>query len=121
MDVCIAGAGHAIIEATVEDVGFDTTVHPEAIQKLHFAAARLLPPLANAPLIESWAGLRPATEGSLPILGSLPDRPRHIVATGHFRNGILLAPATALLMAQLLGAEDPASDLAPFSHHRVLC
>lgn len=113
-------AGRAIIGATVEDVGFDTTVHPEAIQRLHLAATRLLPFLAGAPVLESWAGLRPATEDSLPLLGSLPDRPRHFVATGHFRNGILLAPATALLMAQFLAGEDSSADLTPFSPARGL-
>ena len=87
-----AQAGRAVIGATVEDVGFDTTVHPEAIQQLHLAATRLLPFLAGSSLVDSWAGLRPATEDSLPILGSIPGRPRHFIATGHFRNGILLAP-----------------------------
>ena len=111
-------AGRAIIGATVENIGFDTTVHPEAIQQLRLDAARLLPSLADAPEAESWAGLRPSTEDSLPILGSLPGRPRHFIATGHFRNGILLAPATALLMAQLLNNEDPAADLTPFSPRR---
>jgi glycine/D-amino acid oxidase-like deaminating enzyme len=52
--------------------------------------------------VDTWAGLRPATADRLPLLGAHPTRPHHFVATGHYRNGILLAPATAQAMADLL-------------------
>jgi glycine oxidase len=110
--------GHAIIGATIEDAGFDKTVHPSDIARLRAAAAELLPPLATAPQLEAWAGLRPATPDGLPLLGQLPNQPRHLLATGHFRDGILLAPATAHLIAQLLTNQSPAIDLAPFSPAR---
>ncbi|WP_263368303.1 NAD(P)/FAD-dependent oxidoreductase [Edaphobacter bradus] len=108
----------AIIGATVEDAGYDKTVYPEAITRLRDHAAALLPPLAEAGQIETWAGLRPATQDTLPILGSIPGRPNHFLATGHYRNGILLAPATAHVMAQLLNRESPSIDLVPFSPER---
>jgi glycine oxidase len=111
-------AGRAIIGATIEDVGFDKTVHPSDIARLRALAAELLPPLATAPQLEAWAGLRPATPDNLPLLGALPDKPRHLLATGHFRDGILLAPATAHLIAQLLTNEAPTIDPAPFSPAR---
>jgi glycine oxidase len=95
-------AGHAIIGATVEYVGFDKTVHPTDIAMLHAQAAALVPGLANARIVDTWAGLRPATADRLPLLGAHPTKPHHFVATGHFRNGILLAPATAQVMAGLL-------------------
>ena len=74
---------------------------------------QLLPALADAPQLEAWAGLRPATPDGLPLLGALPGHPNHFIATGHYRNGILLAPATAHVMAQLLTGEAPSIDLNP--------
>ena len=111
-------AGQAVIGATIEDAGFDKIVHTSDIARLHAAAAELLPLLATAPRIEAWAGLRPATSDNLPILGALPNQPHHLLATGHFRDGILLAPATAHLIAQLLTNESPAINLTPFSPAR---
>ena len=112
--------GRALIGATVEDAGFDKTLHASDIAHLRSLAADLLPPLAPAHHLEAWAGLRPATLDSVPILGALPDRPNHLLATGHYRNGILLAPATAHVMAQLISGETPSIDLAPFSPSRVV-
>jgi glycine oxidase len=112
-------AGRAIIGATVEDAGFDKTLHSPDIASLRSLATALLPPLADAPQPEAWAGLRPATSDGLPLLGSLSDRPNHLLATGHYRNGILLAPATALVLAQLIAGETPSIDLAPFSPNRI--
>ena len=110
----------AIIGATVEDAGFDKTVYSEDITKLQAQAAGLLPQLTTATVLNSWAGLRPATPDSLPLLGASPGRPHHFIAAGHYRNGILLAPATAHVMAQLLAGEAPAIDLSPFSPSRIL-
>jgi len=112
-------AGTALIGATVEDAGFDTVVHPVGLAHLRTLAAELLPQLADettAPQVEAWAGLRPATADSLPLLGSLS--PGQFIATGHFRNGILLAPATATIMADLIEGKSPAIDMAPFSPAR---
>jgi glycine oxidase len=112
-------AGRAIIGATIEEAGFDKIVHPSDIAHLHSLASALLPPLANAPQLEAWAGLRPATPDGLPLLGALPAKPGHFLATGHYRDGILLAPATAHVMAQLLSGESPSLDLTPFSPART--
>jgi glycine oxidase len=111
-------AGRAIIGATIEDAGFDKTVHTSDIAHLRSLAAALLPQLADAAQLEAWAGLRPATPDGLPILGALPTQPNHLLATGHFRDGILLAPATAHLIAQLLSNETPSINLTPFSPTR---
>jgi glycine oxidase len=114
-----ANAGRAIIGATVEDVGFDKTVHTPQISDLQDQAARLLPQLRDAEVLESWAGLRPATPDRLPLLGAHPTRPRHLIATGHYRNGILLAPATAHVIAQLVFGETPSVSLAAFDPNRA--
>jgi glycine oxidase len=112
-------AGRAIIGATIEDAGFDKTLHLSDIAYLRSLAASLLPPLADAPQLEAWAGLRPATPDGLPLLGALPTQPNHFIATGHYRDGILLAPATAHVMAQLLSGVSPSIDLTPFSPART--
>ncbi len=113
-------AGTALIGATVENAGFDTTVHPAALDDLRALAARLLPAFAStaeAPTVESWAGLRPATPDLLPVLGACA-RPGEFIATGHYRNGILQAPATALLMADLIEGKPPTLDLSALSPRR---
>ncbi len=117
---CGPHAGRAVVGATVEDVGFDKAAHLADIAALHSAATRLLPEFATAARLEAWAGLRPGTSDALPILGPHPEFPRQFLATGHFRNGILLAPATACVLADLLTARPPSLDLAPFSPARAL-
>jgi glycine oxidase len=109
--------GRLLAGATVEDVGFDKRTVPETIQGLRRAALALLPALANARVLEDWAGLRPGTPDNLPILGPTPI-PGYFVATGHFRDGILLAPATARVMAQVMAGRSPECDLAAFSVER---
>jgi glycine oxidase len=111
--------GRAIIGATVEDAGFDKTLHPADIDHLRTLASTLIPPLAHTAQADAWAGLRPATSDGLPILGAYTGHPNHLIATGHYRNGILLAPATAHVMAQLIAGETPSVDLAPFSPQRT--
>jgi len=110
-------SGKILVGATVEDVGFDTTVDPSVIQELFTAAAGYLPELKKAALVESWAGLRPGTPDDLPILG--PTGPPGIfIASGHFRNGILLAPVTAKVMADVITGKAPAFDLSAFAASR---
>jgi glycine oxidase len=113
-------AGRALIGATIEDAGFDKIVHPADIAPLRALAAALLPALADAPQLEAWAGLRPSTPDGLPFLGPAPDGRNQYIAVGHYRNGILLAPATAHVMAQLLTGEDTAIDLSAYSPARAL-
>jgi len=110
-------SGKILAGATVEDVGFDKTVLPSTISDLHHAAAQYLPELAHALVIESWAGLRPGTPDDLPILGPT-DAPGVFIASGHFRNGILLAPVTAKVMADLVTGAQPSLDLSAFAPSR---
>lgn len=109
--------GRILIGATVEEAGFDKRVVPSAIQRMHQSAANLLPELGEARLLEAWAGLRPCTPDHLPILDAT-SIPGYFVATGHFRNGILLAPVTARVMAQLVRGVQPEFDIARFSAAR---
>ena len=112
-------AGRAVIGATVEDVGFDKTIDPSQIEDLRLRAAALLLQLADAEVTDSWSGLRPATQDRLPILGAHPTLPNHWVASGHFRNGILLAPATARVVAQLVLGEISSVSFERFAPSRA--
>jgi glycine oxidase len=112
------GDGRVVIGATVERVGFDRRIEPEALKRLRAHAALLWPEIATAEVEESWTGLRPGTDDCLPVIGST-GQPGCFVASGHFRNGILLAPATALVMRQLLQGETPAVSLEAFTPARL--
>jgi glycine oxidase len=111
--------GRLLVGATIEEKGFDKRVEPETIQRLHQAAANLIPCLGEARMLEAWAGLRPGTPDDLPIFGST-EIPGYFVAAGHFRNGILLAPITARVMSQIVCGCAPNFDLAPFAAKRFL-
>jgi glycine oxidase ThiO len=93
--------GKIIIGATSENVGFAPQNTPQGIQQLLTAATRLLPLLQDFPIHETWWGFRPATPDELPILGTSAYE-NLTLATGHYRNGILLTPITAKLIADLV-------------------
>ena len=109
--------GRIIIGATVEDAGYDKQVVADTIQRLHQSAANLVPEIGQLRMHEAWAGLRPAASDALPVLGTTAV-PGYFIATGHFRNGILLAPISARVMTQLIRGVPPDCDLAPFSPQR---
>ncbi|HET8635904.1 MAG TPA: FAD-dependent oxidoreductase [Acidobacteriaceae bacterium] len=113
------GDGRIVIGATVENAGYDKEVCPSAISALRNAAAELWPPLREARILDTWAGLRPAAADSLPILG-MDEAPRRWLALGHFRNGIMLAPGSARLLRQMILNEPLGVDAAPFSAERFV-
>lgn len=84
-----------VVGATEEEVGFDHTTDDPGQRSLYEAAVRLVPALGSARVVERWAGLRPGTPDGLPVLGPDPEVPDLCYATGHYRNGVLLAPYTA--------------------------
>ncbi|MEH1865274.1 MAG: glycine oxidase ThiO [Nostoc sp.] len=106
-----------IIGATSEDVGFTPNNTPDGIQKLLQAAIRLYPQLKDYPIQEFWWGFRPATPDELPILGTSHCE-NLTLATGHYRNGILLTPITAVLIADLILEQKPDPLLADFHYSR---
>jgi len=109
--------GRILVGTTVEEAGFDKRTDVATIQRLHRAAVAMVPELRNAKILQDWAGLRPGTPDALPILGPTPT-PGYYVATGHFRDGILLAPITAQVMAEIIEGNNPDYDLVPFSPAR---
>jgi glycine oxidase len=109
--------GRLLVGATVEEAGFDKRTDIATMQRFHRAALDLVPELRNGKILEDWAGLRPGTPDALPILGPTAT-PGYHVATGHFRDGILLAPITAEVMAAAIEGRAPEYDLTPFSPER---
>ena len=109
--------GKIVLGTTLEEAGFDKRTNVATIQRLRTAAIALVPALRDAKILEDWAGLRPGTPDSLPILGATATA-GYYVATGHFRDGILLAPVTARVMAQLIGGKTPDYNLDAFSPAR---
>lgn len=109
--------GRVLAGATVERIGFDKNVTAGAVEKILRAAVDLAPGLANAQIEESWAGLRPDSPDHLPILGPGP-LDGLVVATGHFRSGILLAPITARLVREWITLGRVSVDWERFSPRR---
>jgi glycine oxidase len=111
--------GRLVIGATLEEAGFDKRTNPQTIRRLHEAAIRMLPKLKNTTVHHAWAGLRPGTPDNLPILGAA-GMAGFFVASGHYRDGILLAPITAHLMAQLITGERSDYDISAFAPCRFV-
>jgi glycine oxidase len=101
--------GTVLVGATAEDAGFEVRATASGVRGLLAAAEKLVPALADASFVDVRVGLRPGCTEGLPILGPADD-PRIVYATGHFRNGVLLAPLTAKLVAEYIleGVEDAA-------------
>jgi glycine oxidase len=111
--------GRLIVGATVEEQAFDTAVTAGSVHELLREAYRLLPDVAELELVEATAGLRPGTPDNLPLIG--PGAIEGLLlATGHYRNGILLAPITGEAIAGLLAGEEPPPALAPADPARSL-
>ncbi|MGB2694422.1 MAG: glycine oxidase ThiO [Dehalococcoidia bacterium] len=104
--------------ATVEEVGFRIRTTQRGLAQVRRAAFELVPQLRHAREHFSWAGLRPGSPDGLPIMGALPGWENVMVATGHFRNGILLAPVTGELLAQAIVDGRPGEALVPFDPAR---
>lgn len=92
--------GRILVGATVEDVGFDKTLTDAGTEILLDAALEISPSLANLEIVEKWAGLRPFAADGLPILGDFAELENLFIAAAHYRNGILLAPLTAKILAE---------------------
>jgi glycine oxidase len=114
----LARGSEAILGSTMEYVGFDPTVTQAGLARILAGTMALCPGLIRAKLRRSWAGLRPVTPDGLPIIGREPALEGLWYATGHGRNGILLAGITGVLVAQLISGEQPGQALGAFAPGR---
>lgn len=107
--------GHVLVGSTLEYAGFDKTPSAEALHSLRASAAELLPALAEAEVVAHWAGLRPGSPDGIPFIGPVPGHTGLWLNCGHFRNGLVLAPASCQLLTDLLLGNAPIIDPAPYA------
>lgn len=107
--------GKILTGSTVEQAGFEKKPTAEAKEHLHRFATDLLPALKKHPICEHWAGLRPGTPEGIPYIGIHPDVDNLAINAGHFRNGLVMGPASAALLADLLLQRPPSIDPTPYS------
>jgi glycine oxidase len=112
--------GATYVGTTVEDVGYDARPTVSGIAGLLALVPRIAPRLAGATFVRAWAGLRPGTSDGLPLLGRIPGWDGVTLAAGHFREGILLAPVTGELVADLVARRRPRLPLGAFDPGRFL-
>jgi glycine oxidase ThiO len=107
--------GRVLVGSTMEEVGFDASTTAAAREELREAAFRLVPALADFALERHWAGLRPGSPSGVPYIGEHPQLTGLFINSGHFRNGVVMAPASARLLADLMLGREPILDPAPYA------
>lgn len=107
--------GHILIGSTLEYAGYDKTPTDNALESLKASAVELIPSLADAEVVGHWAGLRPGSPDGIPFIGPVPKHDGLWLNCGHFRNGLVLAPASCQLLTDLLLDEAPIIDPAPYA------
>lgn len=107
--------GHILIGSTLEHEGFDKTPTESALDSLKASAVELIPALADAKVVGHWAGLRPGSPEGIPYIGKVPGFEGLWLNCGHYRNGLVLAPASCQLFADLLLGHKPVIDSAPYA------
>lgn len=106
--------GRILVGSTLERAGFDKQVTQVAQEELYASALQLLPALKEQTLEAQWSGLRPGSPGGVPYIGALPVADNLFINAGQFRNGLVLAPASCRLAAELICGESPCIDPAPY-------
>jgi glycine oxidase len=112
--------GRVLAGATVEDAGFDKSVNAEGIDFVREHALEIAPSLVNLEIQDTWAGLRPFAADGLPIVGAISEIENLLIATAHYRNGILLAPLTAKILAEKIAENKDSDYMDVFSPNRFL-
>lgn len=107
--------GRILAGSTLERVGFHKATTQEAFDELHQIALHILPQLAKVQVEQHWSGLRPGSPRNIPYIGALPDMENLFVNAGHYRNGLVLAPAASRLMADILLQRPPIVDPCPYA------
>ena len=107
--------GHVLVGSTVEYAGFDKSTTAQAVEELRQFAVALVPDLDGCDIEKHWAGLRPGTTTGIPFIGLHPLIKGLYVNTGHYRNGVLLGPASARLLADIMLGRPPLLDPAPYA------
>jgi glycine oxidase len=112
--------GRILAGSTFEYAGFDRSVTASGIHTILDGAFRIAPSLRGARLARTWTGFRPEGPDRLPYLGRIAGRDGLVIATGHFRDGILLAPTTAEVIAEIIDGAAPSTDISAFHPEREI-
>ncbi|MCP8463868.1 glycine oxidase ThiO [Pseudomonas sp. ZM23] len=107
--------GHILVGSTLEHTGFDKTPSSEALASLRASAQELIPELAGLEPVQHWAGLRPGSPEGIPFIGEVPGFRGLWLNTGHYRNGLVLAPASCQLLADLMQGGKTIIDPRPYA------
>lgn len=107
--------GRVLVGSTMEEVGFDKNVTEEAREELDATAKDMVPILADAEIEKHWAGLRPGSPTGVPFIGPHPNMEGLYINAGHYRNGVVMAPASAQLMLNILLEQNTVVDPKPYS------
>jgi len=107
--------GHILAGSTLEYMGFDKTLTEQGRQQLQSAAEAIVPTLAEMPIVNHWAGLRPGSPDGIPHIGQHAQVEGLYISVGHFRNGVAMGPASARLLVDLMLGRDPIVDPAPYA------
>jgi len=110
--------GRILAGSIFEEAGFNKSVTLDGMERILRAVRAMVPSIASIPFREAWAGLRPASDDLLPVLGPSPTVANVLYAAGHFRSGILLSALTGEVIADLVKQRTPSIDLTPFSPAR---
>jgi len=106
--------GHILAGSTLEYMGFDKSLTEPARRQLQSAAEVMVPALADVPIVNHWAGLRPGSPNGIPCIGPHPEVEGLFVSVGHFRNGVAMGPASARLLVDLMLGLEPIVDPVPY-------
>jgi glycine oxidase len=107
--------GHVLFGSTLEEVGFDKSTTESARNELHALAIKRFPALENYPVVKHWAGLRPGSPSGIPYIATHPSLEGLYINAGHFRNGVVLGPASARLMTNIVAGTIPIVPQEPYS------
>jgi len=107
--------GRILAGSTIEKIGFDKSISDDALQELHAAAASIVPALKEMPIERQWAGLRPGTQHGIPYICQHDAIDGLFINSGHYRNGIVLGPASAVLMAELVMGKQASIDAGAYT------
>ncbi len=110
--------GHILVGSTEEEVGFDKETTQQEMDELERVAVSLVPQIKTATIESRWAGLRPYSFDGFPYIGKAGEWSNLFVASGHYRSGLHLSPATAMVIADLMGNRTPPCDVRLFSPTR---
>jgi len=111
--------GRVLVGSTLEYVGFDRQTTAQARDELHRSAVQLVPALAGLEIEKHWAGLRPGSPDGTPVIGPHPEIANLYINAGHFRNGVVLGPASARILADQLLGRVPVLDIAPYQVENI--